>query len=146
VITLYGIKNCDTCTKARKWLAGEGIAHRFVDIRREGLRADLIAAWSAAIGWDTLINRRSTTWRTLSDTHKACFAKDVADTADTDTRTALVRANPTLIKRPVFYFDGETKAGDGETKAGDGETKAGDGEIRVGFKDADKAFIRARFA
>jgi Spx/MgsR family transcriptional regulator len=136
VITLYGIKNCDTCAKARKWLDGEGIAHRFFDIRREGLRADLIVAWAAAIGWDALINRRSTTWRTLSDTHKACFAKDAADT---DTRTALVRANPTLIKRPVFDFGGEARVGGGETSAGAGE-------IRVGFKDADKAFIRALFA
>ena len=120
MITLYGIKNCDTCAKARKWLDAEGIAHRFFDVRRDGLDANIIAAWATALGWEPLINRRGTTWRNLSDAHKACFAEEAVDAV---ARAALVLANPTLVKRPVFDLGGE---------------------FRAGFKEADKASIRSR--
>ena len=122
MITLYGIKNCDTCAKARKWLDAEGIAHRFFDVRRDGLDAEIVTTWATALGWESLINRRGTTWRNLSDAHKACFADEAGNAA---ARIALALANPTLVKRPVFDLGGE---------------------LQVGFKETDKEFIRARLA
>lgn len=122
MITLYGIKNCDTCAKARKWLDAEGIAHRFFDVRRDGLDAEIVTTWATALGWESLINRRGTTWRNLSDAHKACFADEAGNAA---ARIALALANPTLVKRPVFDLGGE---------------------LQVGFKETDKALIRARLA
>lgn len=94
MIVVYGIKNCDTCRKALKWLEGEGVEHRFHDFRKDGLGDNDVAKWIDALGWETLLNRRGTTWRKLPDADKA----DV----DTDNAAALMLANPTLIKRPVF--------------------------------------------
>ncbi|MEO0607546.1 MAG: ArsC/Spx/MgsR family protein [Pseudomonadota bacterium] len=89
-LTLYGLKNCDTCKKAIKALEGAGLTLTFVDIRAEADLPQLVPAWLAAVGDETLINRRSTTWRTLSEAERA------TDPA------ALLIANPTLVKRPVI--------------------------------------------
>lgn len=89
-LTLYGLKNCDTCKKAIKVLEGAGLTLTFVDIRAEADLPQLVPAWLAAMGDETLINRRSTTWRTLSEAERA------TDPA------ALLIANPTLVKRPVI--------------------------------------------
>jgi arsenate reductase (glutaredoxin) len=93
MITLYGIPNCDTCRKARKWLDAAGIQHRFYDFRKDGLTAEVVAAWSAEVGLEKLVNRRGTTWRALADDQKARL-----ETAP----TALLVENPTLLKRPVI--------------------------------------------
>ena len=58
MIAIYGIKSCDTCRKARKWLDGEGIAHEFSDVRADGLEGATLDAWIAALGWEALLNRR----------------------------------------------------------------------------------------
>lgn len=89
-LTLYGLKNCDTCKKALKALEGQGTEVRFVDIRAEADLPALVPKWLAGAGSDLLINRRSTTWRSLSDAAR-----------ETDP-IALLTANPTLIKRPVI--------------------------------------------
>lgn len=120
MITVYGIKNCDTCGKARKWFDAEGIAYRFHDIRRDGLEPALVATWATALGWETLINRRGATWRKLPDAKKSCLTNDTVDEA---AAIALVLANPTLVKRPVFDLDGA---------------------YTIGFKEAEKAFIQTR--
>ncbi|MEO1264972.1 MAG: ArsC/Spx/MgsR family protein [Pseudomonadota bacterium] len=101
-ITLYGLKNCDTCKKALKALDVAGVAHTFVDIRAEADLAARVPAWLAAVGAARLINTRSTTWRGLSDADKARAGTDAA---------ALLAAHPTLIKRPVVEADGETFVG-----------------------------------
>ena len=89
-LTLYGLKNCDTCKKALKALEGVGKDVHFVDIRAEADLPSLVPTWLEAAGSDLLINRRSTTWRGLSD------AEREADPV------ALLAANATLIKRPVI--------------------------------------------
>ncbi|MCH7865118.1 MAG: ArsC family reductase [Proteobacteria bacterium] len=94
MITVFGLQNCDTCRKALKWLDGQGIEHRFHDFRKDGLDAGLLGRWIAAQGWETVLNRRGTTWRKLSDADKAGL--DGAKAA------ALMAAHPALIKRPVF--------------------------------------------
>lgn len=94
MITVYGIKNCDTCKKARKWLTDEGIEHSFHDFRVDGLDQATVTAWSSELGWETLLNRRGTTWRKLADADR--------DRIDAASALRLMTDNPTLIKRPVF--------------------------------------------
>jgi arsenate reductase len=93
MITLYGIPNCDTCRKARKWLDGKGIAHRFHDFRKDGLDTATVEAWAAELGLEVLVNRRGTTWRGLAEADKARLDSAPA---------ALLTEAPTLLKRPVI--------------------------------------------
>jgi arsenate reductase len=94
VITLYGIKNCDTCRKARKWLTDEGIEHKFHDFRVDGLDEATVGNWAAELGWETLLNRRGTTWRKIPEADR--------EGVDGASAAKLMTDNPTLIKRPVF--------------------------------------------
>ena len=99
----YGIPNCDTVKKARTWLDGRGIGYVFHDYKREGADADRLAAWSDAAGWETLLNRRGTTFRALSDGDKAGIDRAKA--------IRLMQANPSLIKRPVVEHAGGVLVG-----------------------------------
>jgi len=98
MITVYGLKNCDSCKKALREIAGAGLEHLFVDIRDEADLATLVPLWLEQVEAKALLNSRSTTWRNLSDADKA--------QAETDA-SALLMAHPTLIKRPVIEH-GET--------------------------------------
>jgi len=104
---VYGIKNCDTCRKALKWLKSENIEHIFHDFRVDGLAEKTLSTWVNTVGWETLLNRRGTTWRKLLVTDR--------DGVTPGTAVALMLENPTLIKRPVFdtgaaYFVGFSEA------------------------------------
>jgi Spx/MgsR family transcriptional regulator len=101
--TLYGLKNCDTCRKARAWLDQQGHSHRFHDFRADGLDAALLARFEAALGWEALLNRRGTTWRGLPEADR--------DGADRDKALALMLAHPALIKRPVLVAGDEILVG-----------------------------------
>ena len=90
----YGLKNCDTCKKAQKALTAADKDFDVVDVRADGVPAAMLAEWVAAVGVDALVNRRSTTWRGLSDAEKA--------KADDTGAAALLAAHPTLMKRPVI--------------------------------------------
>lgn len=93
-VTLYGLRRCSTCVKARKWLDAHDVEHEFVDYRDEPIAADVLVAWAAQQGWTTVINKASTSWRGLSDDQKR---------ADTDDQwLALIAEHPTLVKRPVL--------------------------------------------
>ena len=94
MITVYGIKNCDTCRKALKWLKAENIEHKFHDFRAEGLDEKTLSTWIKGVGWETLLNRRGTTWRKLAEADREGLTPDSAN--------SLMLQNPTLIKRPVF--------------------------------------------
>jgi arsenate reductase len=94
MITLYGIKNCDTVKKARIWLDTHKVSYRFHDFRADGLDASQVKKWIAEIGLETLVNKRSTTWKELNDSIK--------DNFDADTAVAVIVENPTLIKRPLL--------------------------------------------
>lgn len=93
-ITLYGIKNCDTVKKARRWFEARGIDYRFHDLRADGVEIKTIEGWLKQCGAGPLVNRRSTTWRGLSATEQA--------RADGSEIAALLVEQPTLIKRPVI--------------------------------------------
>lgn len=101
---VYGLKNCDTCRKALKWLQAEGIAHTFADVRKDGISEDDVARWAAAASLDKLVNRRGTTWRTLSE-------EDRAAAESGEGAIPLCAAHPALIKRPVFEKGGRVLIG-----------------------------------
>lgn len=96
MITVYGIKQCDTCRKALKWMEAQGIEHQFHDFCVDGLEKALLRGWLNSGFADQLVNRRSTTWRQLSDQQRAMQGDD---------QLQLLLDNPTLIKRPVFVAD-----------------------------------------
>lgn len=94
LLALYGIRNCDTVKKARRWLDEHGVAYRFHDYKIDGVGKQQLMAWSKKLGWEALLNRAGTTFRKL----------DAADKADlTETRAvALMLAQPSMIKRPLI--------------------------------------------
>lgn len=100
---LYGLKNCDTCRKARAWLDQHGRAYRFHDLRADGLDPALLEMLERDLGWEALLNRRGTTWRGLPEAERA----DV----DRARALALMRVHPALIKRPILVADGRSVAG-----------------------------------
>jgi arsenate reductase (glutaredoxin) len=105
MLTVYGLKNCDTCRKARKWLDSKGIEHSFRDVRADGVSEKDVARWAKAAGVDALLNRRGTTWRGLPAAAQA--------RADNGAAVALMVAHPALIKRPVFEAGSEIIVGFG---------------------------------
>jgi len=100
---LYGIKNCDTVKKARKWLEAHRVEYRFHDLRVDGLDPTRLSTWVRAIGWEALLNRRGTTWRGLSESERADL--------DEERAMALMLAHPSLIKRPVLEYGGALRVG-----------------------------------
>ena len=91
----YGLKSCDTCRKALKSLRAAGITPEVIDVRADGLTDDDIARFVNTFG-DAILNKSSTTWRGLDDDEKSNDPKD------------LLRAHPTLMKRPVIDHQGLT--------------------------------------
>jgi len=116
MIIVYGLKNCDTCSRAMKWLESEGIEALLHDLRDDGLEPKQLKLWVAELGWENMLNRKGTTWRKLP----AAQTKDVNEAS----ATALMATLPALIKRPVFDL----------------------GEKRViGFRDQEKELIKANY-
>lgn len=93
-ITLYGISNCDTVKKARRWLDQRRIDYSFHDFRKDGLTPLQVKAWLKQVDWESLLNRRGRTWRELS------AAEQLVSTAAQ--AVSLCCKYPTLIKRPVL--------------------------------------------
>lgn len=102
-LTLYGIANCDTVRRARRELAAAGVAHRFHDFRKDGLDPAALDRWIAAVGWETLLNRRGTTWRRISP--------DRREPLDAERARRLMLEEPTLIRRPVLERPNEIHVG-----------------------------------
>ena len=114
MVTVWGLRTCDTCRKAMKWLEDEAIPHEVKDLRGDGVPAAELDRWLGNLGWETLLNKSSTTWRNLSEADRAGL--------DDGRARALLTEHPTLIKRPVFLV--------------------GD-QVIVGFRDDQKAALRA---
>lgn len=96
-ITLYGIANCDTVRKARRWLADQGIDCRFHDFRADGLELEHVRAWLKELG-PTLVNKRSTSWKALDPASR----DELSSGTDSASALATIVAQPTLIKRPLL--------------------------------------------
>ena len=103
VLTIYGIRSCDTMKKARAWLDARGLAHDFHDYKAKGIDRDRLAAWVEQVGWESLLNRAGTTFRKLPEADR----QDL----DADRAIALMLAQPSMIKRPVLDIDGRLLVG-----------------------------------
>ena len=97
-IIIYGIKNCDTMKKARTWLDQHGVAYAFHDYKTQGIDKAHLERWSAALGFEVLLNRAGTTFRKLPDARKQGL--------DAGKAMALMMEQPSLIKRPVLDLGG----------------------------------------
>jgi len=111
VLTIYGIKSCDTCRKARKFLDEHNIEHDFHDLRENGLDIQMLERWAQRMGWERLLNKQSLTWRKIPEVDRNDMTRDKALAAMID--------NPTLIKRPVLETDKFIAVGFSEKRFGD---------------------------
>ena len=103
MVTIYGIKACDTMKKARDWLESHKVAYGFHDYKTAGIdRADL-EGWAGQVGWEALLNRSGTTFRKLPDADKTGLTEAKA--------IGLMLAQPSMIKRPVLDVDGRLTVG-----------------------------------
>lgn len=102
--TLYGIPNCDTVKKARTWLLDNDIAFTFHDFKNQGLERETVARWLEELDWETLINRKGTTWRNLPIDRKAAIV-------DKASALELMLEHTSVIKRPVLEGDGVLAVG-----------------------------------
>jgi Spx/MgsR family transcriptional regulator len=97
-VTVYGLKNCDTCRKARNWLDRFGIEYAFVDYREQLPEPETLVEWARqAGGWDTLVNKSSPTWRNLLPQRK--------NPGSDPEWTLLIREHPALVRRPVLVLE-----------------------------------------
>jgi arsenate reductase len=94
MIKMYGIPNCDTIKKARKWLDANGVSYEFHDYKKSGVPEADLKKWVKKAGWETLLNRKGTTWRKLDDKTK--------DSINESAAIELMLAQPSSIKRPVL--------------------------------------------
>jgi len=103
LVTIYGIKACDTMKKARDWLDGHGVAYGFHDYKTAGIGREALEGWAGQVGWEVLLNRSGTTFRKLPDADKTGLTEAKA--------IALMLAQPSMIKRPVLDVDGKLTVG-----------------------------------
>ena len=94
MLTLYGIPNCGTVKKARRWLDDHGVAYRFHDVRKDGVDERQLRRWVDELGWETVLNRKGTTWRAAPEALKAQI--------DAESATRYMLQQPSAIKRPVL--------------------------------------------
>lgn len=93
-IIIYGISNCDTIKKACRWLDEQQINYQFHDYRKDGLTQTMLEEFECNVGWENLLNKRSTTYRQLDKTKK--------ETLNRQNALDLLEKHPTLIKRPLL--------------------------------------------
>jgi len=93
-VVMYGIKNCDTIKKAKKWLEANGVEFTFHDYRQDGLSNPLLDTLENSLGWEAMINKRGTTWRKLDE--------DIKSSIDKESAMTLMLDNPAIIKRPIL--------------------------------------------
>lgn len=97
-LTLYGIPNCDTVKKSRAWLDQQGLSYEFHDYKKQGVDRTKLASWIDQADWETVLNRRGTTFRALPQADK--------ENIDGAKAVELMAANPSCIKRPVVEYAG----------------------------------------
>lgn len=100
MIVMYGIKNCDTIKKARRWLESRGVDYQFHDYRADGLPPELLQTFIDALGYEALLNTRGTTWRKLDEATRQAIV-------DAPSAAALMREMPAIIKRPLLCVPGK---------------------------------------
>ncbi|MDR5019525.1 ArsC family reductase [Yersinia rochesterensis] len=120
LLRLYGIKNCDTIKKARRWLEEQGITYQFHDYRVDGLSDEQLQGFIDKLGWEPLLNTSGTTWRKLPQTQRDTIT-------DAQSAKLLMLEQPAIIKRPLL--------------------EAANGEMLLGFKiESYQLFIQQHLA
>lgn len=107
-LTVFGIPNCDTVRKARRFLDDHAIDYDFHDVREQPLPLETLQTWLKQVDRNTLINKRSTSWRELSDAEKELLDDSIA--------IQLLQRFPTLMKRPVLQRQGKLLVGFNSTE------------------------------
>ncbi|NOI25722.1 ArsC family reductase [Vibrio mediterranei] len=102
-ITMFGIPNCDTIKKAKKWLEANDVKYTFHDYRKTGISEQMVREFCDALGWEQVLNKRGTTYRQLSQEQK--------DTLNEDSAISLLVEHPAMIKRPIVDIDGSKHIG-----------------------------------
>lgn len=95
MIKVYGIPNCNSVKKAITWLKEHNLEYEFHDFKKQGVNADQLKSWSAAFGWEQVLNKKGTTWRKLD-------AAQQAKVQDQDSAVEVMLSAPSAIKRPVI--------------------------------------------
>jgi len=108
---LYGIPNCDTVKKTRRWLDDNGVEYEFHNYKKLGVETSTLKKWCKEHGYENLINKRGTTWRRLDDTEKENLNQKNA--------IALMQSNTSLIKRPIVEHNNLRLIGFDETQYSD---------------------------
>ncbi len=97
--TMFGIPNCDTIKKAKKWLNEQQIEHEFHDYRKQGVSVDWLNSVEPQLGWEKMLNKRGTTFRQLDEKDKQNLDKESA--------MRLLAEHPAMIKRPIIEHEGQ---------------------------------------
>jgi Spx/MgsR family transcriptional regulator len=100
---VYGIPNCDTVKKVFNWFQARKIAYQFHDYKKEGILPAQLKKWCGQVGWETLLNKKSTTWRGLD-------AKTQASIVNEKSAVQLMTEHTSIIKRPVIEKEGKVIA------------------------------------
>lgn len=103
MVTVYGIRSCDTCRKAATWLEDHGIEYRFVDLRADGFGETELTRWQDQAGWEQLLNKRSLTWRKIPPVDR--------EGLDAPRAAQLILEHPTVLRRPLLEFGDEVLLG-----------------------------------
>lgn len=103
MIKLFGIPNCDTIKKAKKWLEQNNIEYTFHDYRKDGVNSEMVNAFCQQLDWQQVLNKRGTTYRQLDDATK--------ENLNAESAVALLVEQPAMIKRPILEKNGEFHLG-----------------------------------
>lgn len=104
LITIYGIKNCDTMKKTFKWLDEKNIHYHFHNYKTDGLTTEQLQLFFDLLGWQTVLNTKGTTWRKLDETIRHTITNE-------ETAKQLILQNLSIIKRPILIADKKALAG-----------------------------------
>jgi Spx/MgsR family transcriptional regulator len=97
MVTIYGIKHCDTMKKTFAWCLARNIEFRFHDYKKDGVPRERLVAWCRVLGWKTLVNDKGPTYRRLPPERRQISGQSQA--------VALMLEFPSLIKRPLLETD-----------------------------------------
>ena len=103
MIKLFGIPNCDTIKKTKKWLEQNNIDYTFHDYRKDGISSEMVSDFCQQLDWQQVLNKRGTTYRQLDDATKESLTAESV--------IALLVEHPAMIKRPILQKDNELYLG-----------------------------------
>jgi arsenate reductase (glutaredoxin) len=108
MIKMYGIPNCDIIKKAGVWLTKHNIPFELHDYKKQGISAEKLKEWSKLKGWETIFNKRSTTWKEIMNAYEG-IVNNQAEAIQ------IMQQHTSIIKRPVIEVNNEIIVGYDET-------------------------------